>query len=154
MIKEEFIKALAYLLERIEKKAIAANDIIGDYIATHKFLKGEEKAEFLKEIWFCIRNQAKILYAYPDKTWIDRLTQLSKSDLPDCSRAPKWVQWEVPEWIIPHIPEAGKELPALLENPPIILRAMGNREDVIQELKSEERLLCFENIEEEIETFE
>lgn len=137
MIKEEFIKALAYLLERIEKKAIAANDIIGDYMATHKFLKGEEKAEFLKEVWFCIRNQAKILYTYPDKNWQERLEALATSDLPDVSKAPQWVQWEVPEWIIPHIPEAEKELPALLENPPIVLRAIGNRDEVMQELQSE-----------------
>ncbi len=137
MIRSEFIKPLAYLLERIQKKALAANEMIADYMATHKFLKGPEKAQFLACVWFCIRNQAKILYSFPDKTWTERLESLGKKGLPDCSKAPQWVQWEVPEWLVAHIPEAEKELPALLENPPIILRALGNREEVIQELKAE-----------------
>ena len=43
----------------------------------------------------------------------------------------------MPEWFLSHVPEAEKELPDLLENPPIVLRAIGNREEVLRALREE-----------------
>ena len=134
---QELIKAAAYLLEKIERRPAPAGEMINTYLATHKYLKGEAKKEFLALVWGVIRAKARLMWAYPEASWQERIEKFSESGLPDVSKAPKYIQWEVPEWFLNHVPEAEKELPALLETPPIILRATENREEVLKALQAE-----------------
>mgnify|MGYP003301287785 CR=1 FL=1 len=62
------------------------------------------------------------------------ITQLNADVIKE---APLSVQWEVPEWLIPHIDKADRELPALLSIPNIVLRANGNRVDIQKKLLDE-----------------
>ena len=133
----DFIKASAYLLEKIERRPAPAGEMINTYLATHKYLKGEDKKEFLTLVWGVIRARARLMWAYPEESWQKRIEKFAKSGLPDVSQAPQYIQWEVPEWFLDHVPDAEKELPSLLENPPIILRAIGNREEVLEALREE-----------------
>ena len=133
----DFIKAASYLLEKIERRPAPAGEMINTYLATHKYLKGEEKKDFLALVWGVIRARARLAWAYPDATWQDRITFFDQKGLPDVSQAPNFVKWEVPEWFLDHVPEAEKELPALLEIPSIILRAIGNRDEILKTLIEE-----------------
>lgn len=133
----ELVKAAAYLLEKIERHPAPAGEMINTYLATHKYLKGEEKREFLALVWGVIRAKARLMWAYPDLSWQERIEKFSEGGIPDVSSAPKYVQWEVPEWFLDHVPEYEKELPTLLEIPSIILRAIGNREEILQALAEE-----------------
>ncbi len=45
-MKAELIKAVAYLLEKIERRPAPAGEMINTYLATHKYLKGEDKKVF------------------------------------------------------------------------------------------------------------
>ena len=133
----ELIKAAAYLLEKIERRPAPAGEMINTYLATHKYLKGEEKKEFLSLVWGMIRAKARLQWAWPDLSWQERIQKFSESGIPDVSNAPKHIQWEVPEWFLNHMPETEKELPALLKIPPIILRAIGNRDEILKALSEE-----------------
>lgn len=136
-MNENLIKAVAYLLEKIERRPAPAGEMINTYLATHKYLKGEEKKEFLALVWGIIRAKARLMWAYPEKTWQERIEYFTISGLPEVSDAPQNIQWEVPEWFLEHVPECEKELPALLETPPIILRAIGDRDEVLKALAEE-----------------
>ena len=133
----EMIKAAAYLLEKIERRPAPAGEMINTYLETHKYLKGDKKKAFLTLVWGVIRAKARLIWNWPDLAWQERIEKFSESGIPDVSGAPKHIQWEVPEWFLGHVPECEKELPALLETPPIILRAIGNRDKVLQALEEE-----------------
>ena len=133
----ELIKAAAYLLEKIERRPQAAQEMINGYLASHKYLKGEEKKAFLALVWGAIRAKARLQWAYPEAGWQERIQNFFEAGVPDVSKAPQHIQWEVPEWFLHHVPEYEKELPALLEAPPVILRAVGNREEVLKLLADE-----------------
>ena len=136
-MKSDFIKAAASLLEKIERRPQPANEMINAYLSTHKYLKGDDKKEFLVLVWGVIRAKARLTWAYPAISWQERIEKFCENGLPDVSAAPQYIQWEVPEWFLAHVPEAEKELPPLLETPPIILRAVGNRTDILESLKAE-----------------
>ena len=128
---------LADLIRVIDKKPAVAPEIINDYLSKHKFIKGPEKAEFLNLVWSVIRAKARLAWLYPDQDWLYRVKRFIEVGLGDISSAPDWIQWETPEWFLSHIPNPEKELPEMLKNPPIVLRATGNREEVLSALKQE-----------------
>lgn len=130
MTPESLQKHAGILMERIQKKPVIANELINTYIASHKHFDGNDKRALLDLVWRLVRAMARLQYAYPNETWEVRTKALMDNGLPDVKEAPAHVKWEVAEWFPAHVPEAEKELPALLENPPIILRAIGDREQV------------------------
>ena len=137
MTPESLQKHAGILMERIQKKPVIANELINTYIASHKHFGGDDKRALLDLVWRAIRCMGRMVYVWPDVTWEERIRSFNTVGLPDLSSAPQHVQWEVPEWFLSHVPEANKELPALLENPPIVLRAIGNRDEVRLALREE-----------------
>lgn len=133
----QIIKAIAYLLEKIERRPAPAGEMINSYLATHKYLKGEDKKEFLNLVWGVIRAKARLMWAYPELSWQERIEKFSQNGIPDVKKAPLYIQWEVPEWFLKHVPEYEKELPALMEVAPIVLRATQNREEILKNLSEE-----------------
>ena len=133
MTPESLQKHAGVLMERIEKKPVKAQELINTYIASHKHFNGEDKRALLDLVWRSVRAMARLKYAWPNESWESRVGR----GLPDTSNAPDWVKWEVPEWFPAHVPEADKELPPLLDNPPIILRAIGDRAKVQEMLRAE-----------------
>lgn len=136
MKKEEIQEIAASLLETIDLKSQSANEIINAYTKSHRFIEADDRKLLLDMIWRVIRQKARLEYVYPDKSWYEKI-DLSLDPLPDLENAPDWVRWEVPEWFIPHVPDAANELPALLESAPIILRANGNRDKTLDILREE-----------------
>lgn len=136
MTSEDLYKTAAFLLGKIEDKSASANEIINRFTESHRYIVGEDRKRLLNLVWGALRRYAALTFLYPDSDWIQRLQYL-ENGLPDISDAPDWVKWEVPEWIIPHVPNADKELPAQNGMAPVCLRAYGKREDVIRLLSEE-----------------
>ena len=137
MTPESLQKHVGVLMERITKKPFIANDLINTYIASHKHFNGDDKRALLDLVWRCVRAMARLKFSYPSDTWEMRARHLMEEGVPDVKNAPDNVKWEVPEWFLAHVPEAEKELPALMENPPIILRAIGDRVKVQEILRAQ-----------------
>ena len=137
MTPENLQKHVGILIERIDKKPFIANELINTYIASHKHFDGGDRRALLDLAWRCIRAMARLKFAYPDDTWEARVKRLQEDAFPNLKNAPKWVRWEVPEWFPAHVPESEKELPKLLENPPIVLRAIGDRTKAQEMLRAE-----------------
>ena len=135
MTPEEIKQTAGFLLNKIEEKASSANEIINRYTESHRYIVGDDRRDLLELVWQALRNYAKLTYLYPDKTWEERLDCLTDLSVPD--NAPDWVKWEAPEWIVSHVPDADKELPAQNGMAPICLRAYGNRDKVLEDLKAE-----------------
>lgn len=137
MKPEEIKKTAVLLLEKIETKKGTANEIINAYTKSHRYIESEDRKTLLDIIWRVIRARARLSYAYPDTDWLFKIEQMELKGIPDVSDAPDSVRFEVPEWFLSHLPDAEKELPMMLDNAPIILRANGNREQIISELQAE-----------------
>lgn len=135
MTPEEIKQTAGFLLNKISEKVSSANEIINRYTESHRYIVGDDRRNLLELVWQALRNYAKLTYLYPDKTWEERLEHLP--DLQITDDMPDWVKWEAPEWIVPHIPEADKELPAQNGTAPICLRAYGNRDKVLEDLRAE-----------------
>lgn len=137
MEASELYKSVAYLLDKAETRQTSANEIITDYLRTHRYLTSDERQRILDLVWTVIRARARLLYAWPDQDWLQRVQRLAEQGMPDTSDAPDFVQWEVPDWFPAHVPDAAHELPQLLGNAPIILRANGNRDKVMEMLQAD-----------------
>jgi len=135
MEKTELYKAAAYLLEKIENRSTPANDIINDYLASHRYLTSTDRKELLDLVWGTIRLWFKIHYFYPEADWPLRLEKIATDQTE--KNMPDFVRYEVPEWLIPHIPNAAEELPLMLGQAPIILRANGDRDKVLSLLQAD-----------------
>lgn len=137
MTPESLQKHVGILMERIQKKPVVANELINTYIASHKHFSSEDKRVLLDFVWRCVRAMARLKYAYPNDSWEMRVKNLIEQGVPKVEDAPDFIKWEVQEWFLNHVPEASKELPLLLESPPIVLRAVGDREQVQKVLQEE-----------------
>ena len=88
-------------------------------------------------VWDYIRHLNRLNYCFPDLSIADRIKKLASPDPSLWADAPDFVRWEVPAWLIPLIPNAAQELPALLEAAPTIVRANGDREAIRAALQAE-----------------
>ena len=137
MKEEEIYKVAADLLEKIDTSASAANEIVNNYTKTHKYIEAQDRKLLLDLIWSAIRAKARLNYAYPETDWLFKLQQLKEKGVPCSTNMPLPVRLEVQEWFLDHIPDAEKELEAMLGMAPIVLRANGDRDKIFQLLKEE-----------------
>lgn len=128
------INFIADLMGKMDRKAAVMGDIINDYLSHHKNI---ERNYFLEAVWGVIRAYARLKWGYPDEDWKARVQNFLRLGVPDLANAPDWVRWEVPQWFLSHIPAPEKELTALLNSPSIILRAIGDRSEVLKGLQQE-----------------
>ena len=136
-MQESRLKDIACeLLLQIEQTTKPASEIINAYTRMHKFIGSKDRRYLTSIVWQMLRFQARLNYCYPNSTIREKL-DLIEQTLPDTSNMPNYVQWEVPEWLIQHISQPDKELPALLETPDIVLRANGNRTSIRKKLADE-----------------
>ena len=131
-MNEREINFMADLMNKMDRKASVAGDIINDYLSHHKNI---DKADFLNVVWGVIRAYARLKWAYPDDNWQTRVQKFVEKGVPDVSNAPQYIQWEVPEWFLSHVPEPEQELPTLMDSAPIVLRAIGNRDEILNDLQ-------------------
>ncbi len=137
MTQEELEQIAAVLLDTIDQKKGSANEIINTYTKTHRYIEGSDRRELLNLVWSTLRAKARLNYAYPNMDTLSKVRILQKNGIPDVLNAPDWVRFEVQEWFLDHIPDPQHELPPLLDQAPVVLRANGNREKIIEQLLSE-----------------
>lgn len=160
MQESEIKKAAAELLTQIESQTRPANEQINTYTRSRRYIGSKDRRALTAFVWGVLRHKARLHYLLPNSTWEEQIyfyekylsssTQgcqenegvlpRNKRDIPPLSSlrdAPNWVQWETPAWLIPLIPHAQEELPALLASAPIVLRALGDRENIAAALLKE-----------------
>lgn len=136
-MQESRLKDIACeLLQQIEKTTKPASEVNNAYTRTHKFIGSKDRRYLTTIVWQVLRLKSRLNYCYPKATMREKL-DLMEQNLPNIHLAPNHIQWEVPEWLIQHISQPEKELPALLETPDIILRANGNRISICKKLAEE-----------------
>ncbi len=136
MKPEAIFIAAAELITQIESTSQPANEVINAYTRARRYIGSKDRRQLTDMVWHYLRYRARLLFLYPNATIADRLQALT--DVPNSiPNAPNDVNWEVPAWLIPLVPEAEKEIPALLETPSIILRANGDREAIRKRLLNE-----------------
>ena len=137
-MKEEIIyKVASELLSTIEKETKPASEIINAFTRLNKSFGSKDRRLLTDTIWNVIRHKARLDYLYPNKTYLEKIEYLNKGKLQLDKETPFHIQVETPQWLISKINHAEKELPALLDNPAIILRATKERDFVQKELLKE-----------------
>ncbi|MBE6455646.1 MAG: RsmB/NOP family class I SAM-dependent RNA methyltransferase [Alphaproteobacteria bacterium] len=136
-MQEDRLKDLAVqLIQEIHKASRPASEVINAFTRMHKFLGSKDRRFLTDIVWHFLRYQSRLNFCYPDKS-VRELLNITQLNADVIKEAPLSVQWEVPEWLIPHIDKADRELPALLSIPNIVLRANGNRVDIQKKLLDE-----------------
>lgn len=111
-----------------------ASEVISSYIRNRRYIGSKDRKALTEMVWRFLRFKAHTdWYLQTGKTLDDLL------DMPfqDEEKMPDWVKLECPQWLLPHIPDAQNELKAMQEPAPTILRANGNRKEIIQKLAQE-----------------
>ncbi len=134
MHPEQIKNAAVELLELIEQSPHPASEIISSYTRSRRYIGSKDRKALTDMVWKALRYHAHLTWQTKDYAQQIALLETAQQDLPDM---PDWVRLECPEWVLPHIPIADKELPALIEAAPIILRANGNRTDIQKRLAAE-----------------
>lgn len=136
-MQENRLKDLAEtVLTEINKTTRPASEVLNTFTRTHRFLGAKDRRFLTETVWRVLRQKARLAYCYPSASLREQI-DLSERPVPMSDDTPKDVRWEVPAWIPAHINQPETELPALLETPPIVLRANGRREEIRQKLKEE-----------------
>ena len=78
MDTSELYKSVAYLLDKTEARQTSANEIITDYLRTHRYLTADERQSILDLVWTVIRARARLLYAWPEQDWLGRVRLLAE----------------------------------------------------------------------------
>ena len=136
MKPEAILTAAAELLTLIADTPQPANEVINAYTRARRYIGSKDRRQLTDIVWNYLRHQNRLDYLYPNKTIAEKVQAL-----PTCPdyipNAPEAVNWEVPDWLIPLIPNAATELPALLQPAPIVLRANGDRNTIQHHLRAE-----------------
>lgn len=123
---EEIKKAAAEVLSEIAATNRPANEVLNAYTRSRRYIGSKDRRQLADFVWGVLRYRARLEWAHPKSSFIEKIDYFLNKDYNRID-APDWVRYEVPEWLISHIREPQIELPALLENPEIILRANGDR---------------------------
>lgn len=124
MQEEMIYRAAIELIEQINQTTQPANELMNAYTRNRRYIGSKDRRKLGDLVWGYLRHRARLNYLYPAADLFEKLHHLTDSftePMPDS------VRWEVPEWLIPLIPDAETELPALLEEAKTVLRVNGNR---------------------------
>ncbi len=130
---EEIKKATLSLLTEIFQSRCPASEIISCYTRSRRYIGSKDRHLLTDMVWKAIRYHAHL--EFQTHNFEEQLCLLD--NIENLPSMPDWVKWECPEWIIPHIPNADKELPALISSAPIVLRVNGDRNAVQKKLHDE-----------------
>lgn len=134
MKPESIIIAATELLEEILNSSKPANEIINLYTRSRRYIGSKDRKKLTDFVWNYIRHRSRLDYSYPNKSIFEKINLI---DNLNSLKFPFHIAVETPEWLIPFIPNAKNELPALLEDPKIILRANGDRQRIQKKLIQE-----------------
>ncbi len=134
MRPERIIEAVVELLEIILATAKPASECVNEYTRSRRYIGSKDRRQLNDLVWGYLRQRARLDYALPQASLAEKVLAVQSGAPLDLKGAPDWVRWEIPEWLIAHIPEAKTELPALLDIPPVVLRVSGDRTVIQKQL--------------------
>ncbi len=134
MHPEQIKKAAVDLLHQINQSPHPANEVISAYTRSRRYIGSKDRKALTDMVWKVLRYQAHLSWRTKE---IDAQIALLETAHQDMPGMPDWVKWECPQWLITHIPQADKELPALITPAPIVLRANGDRNAIRTRLAAE-----------------
>lgn len=134
MHPEQIKNAAVELLNQIHQSPHPAHEVISAYTRSRRYIGSKDRRALTDMVWKALRYHAHLSWQSQKIEAQIALLETADVDLPGM---PDWVRWECPEWLLPHIPQPDKELPALIAPAPIVLRANGNRSDVQRRLADE-----------------
>ena len=134
MHPEQIKNAAVELLKEIQQTSRPASEVISAYTRTRRYIGSKDRKALTNMVWKALRYHAHL--SWRSQSIEEQISLLDTAEQ-DFSDMPDWVRLECPEWLLNHIPEPQKELPALILTAPIILRANGNREEIQKQLSSE-----------------
>ena len=140
MKPEAIISAAEELLQAIDATDQPAGEVINHYTRSRRYIGSKDRRHLTDLVWTYIRHQKRFEYLYPTKPLSDILSGIYNAALPlptHIPDAPDSVNFEMPDWLIPLIPNTEAELSALLEPAPVVLRAVKDRDTVRQHLMAE-----------------
>lgn len=137
MREEVILKTAAELFDEICNQTKPAGEIINLFTRSHKSFGSKDRKLLTDTIWQLIRHKSRLEYLYPNKSSLEKIYILQQKNLVLDENTPFHIRMEIPEWLTNKINAPENELPALLETPPIILRATKERTVVQQKLKEE-----------------
>ena len=130
MKPENILNAFEEVFTEITSCTTPANEVLNTYTRSRRYIGSKDRHQLADYVWYALRHYKRLQFAFPNLSWKERVQQ----KLPDLLSTPNDVAWEVPAWMIPLVPNATVELPALLELPPIVLRVNGDRAKVVKTL--------------------
>ena len=134
MKPEAIILSAVELLDDILSQSKPANEIINIYTRSRRYIGSKDRRTLTDLVWNYIRHRSRLNFLYPDKTTAEKLSLI---DTLQHQTFPFHIENEVPEWLVPFIPDAKHELPALLSSADTILRVNGNRDKIQKQLQTE-----------------
>ncbi len=134
MRPERIIEAAVELLEIILATSKPASECVNEYTRARRYIGSKDRRHLTDLVWGYLRKRARLDWALPRTSLTEKVLAVETDMSLDLTGASNNVLWEVPEWLIPHIPEAETELPALLDTPPVVLRVTGDRKAIQKHL--------------------
>ena len=123
------------LIDLIQSTEKPANDIINAYTRARRYIGSKDRRALTDLVWGYIRHRRRLMFLAPAGDTAERLRLLQTGAAESVPEASFAVNMEVPDWILPFIPDVESELPALLDSAPTVLRVNGNRDKIRAELK-------------------
>lgn len=142
MQTEEIKKAVCELMAEIEASPKTAAEIFSFYTRQRRYIGSKDRRKIADLMWGMVRSKAHLDFLMPEASWPERLQAYEQAALNGLhfekeESLPLWVQCECPAWLISSFDSPEKELPALRQSAPFILRANGNREKIRNLLEKE-----------------
>jgi 16S rRNA (cytosine967-C5)-methyltransferase len=132
---EEIKKAACELMAEIEKSPKTAAEIFSFYTRHRRYIGSKDRRKIADLMWGMIRCQAHLDFLMPTADWPEKLAAYEQAVERDLcfdneENLPLWVRCECPKWLLCHFDNPEKELSAMRQSAPFILRVNGDRDKI------------------------
>lgn len=129
MHPEQIKSAAVELLDQIFKSEQPANDLINAYTRSRRYIGSKDRRALTDLVFGVLRHRARLCYQKSDISVLE-MVEAYQDGYSQTGSFPFYIQNEVPEWLVQHIPHAETELPPLLETASVVIRVNGDRDEI------------------------
>ncbi len=123
---------ISELLDKIRQSSSPVREIISSFFKAHHEIGSKSRRQISEVIFYALRHWAHLNFLSSNiSDWITYL----ETQIPEKSDMPPWVRLECPEFLWGKIPP--DELNCFFHPADVILRAVGNRDEIIFKLKTQ-----------------
>lgn len=122
------LEAAREVLAAIDASPHPASEVINSYTRSRRYIGSKDRKALADRVWDALRHRRRMRFSG---------VSLGEACPEIISGAPDAVNWEVPDWMPALVDDPDRELPALLDMPPVVLRANGDRSAIREHLRAE-----------------